>query len=156
MVCFILILPVPVPVVSIFPPGVVSAYAGSQLNLICSIILNFTLHPIIGDLVVSSVWTRPGSGVLSSDGRITVSPAFRQGISTTFISTVMFNTLRTSDAGTYTCEATVAPQGFITGTVTNGMRSATGSTPTIESRYMCYPTQCIHLTIATMFYPWNC
>ena len=121
--------------VEIIPPEVVSAYAGSQLTLTCNIVLDSTLFHILGDLVVTSVWTGPSSGVLSSDGRVTVSPASLQGISTTFVSTVMFNTLRTSDAGTYTCEATVAPRGSTAGTVANGMRSASGATPTIISTY---------------------
>ena len=87
--------------------------------------------------MVTSVWSDPGGGMFSSDGRITVSPASQLG-STTFTSTVMFNTLRTSDAGTYTCEATVAPRGSTAGTVTNGVKSATGATPTIGSMYMFY------------------
>jgi len=49
MVCFIF-LPVPVPVVSIFPLGVATAYAGSQLTLTCSIVLDPTLFSILGDL----------------------------------------------------------------------------------------------------------
>jgi len=110
-----------------------SIYAGSRLTLVCSIVLDSTLFPVLGDLVVTSVWSDPGGGMLSSDGRVTVSPASQQGITTTFTSTVMFNTLQTSDAGTYTCEATVAPRGSTAGTVTNGVRSATGTTPTIQS-----------------------
>ena len=159
MVCFIF-LPVPVPVVSIFPPGVASAYAGSQLTLTCSIVLDSTLFPILGDLVVTSVWSDPGGGMLSSDGRITVSQASLQGISTTFLSTVMFNTLRTSDAGTYTCEATVAPRGSTAGTVTNGVGSASTAIPSIECAYVCYLHNIAkHLTSVTschMFCSWNC
>jgi len=132
------ILPVPVPTVSIFPLQVTSAYAGSQLTLTCSIVLDSTLFTVLGDLVVTSVWSDPGGGILSSDGRVTVSPASLQGITTTFACTVMFNTLRTSDAGTYTCEATVAPQGSTAGTVTNGVGSATGAITTITSMYVCY------------------
>ena len=135
---FHFILPVPVPVVEIFPPGVLSAYAGSQLTLTCSIVLDSTLFHVLGDLVVTSVWSDPGGGILSNNNRVTVSPASQQGITTTFISTVMFNTLRTSDAGTYTCEATVAPRGSTAGTVTNGVRSATGAITTITSMYVCY------------------
>jgi len=135
---FHFLLPVPVPVVSIFPPGVLSAYAGSQLTLTCSIVLDSTLFHILGELVVTCVWSDPGGGIISSDGRVTVSPVSQQGISTTFTSTVMFNTLRTSDAGTYTCEATVAPQGSTAGTVANGVGSATGATLSILSMYVCY------------------
>jgi len=130
-------LAVPVPTVDIIPPRVASAYAGSQLTLTCSIVLNSTLHDILGNLVVTSVWSDPGSEMLSSDGRVTVSPASYLGI-TTFSSTVMFNTLRTSDEGTYTCEATVAPRGSTAGTVTNGVRSASRAISTITSMYVCY------------------
>jgi len=136
---FHFLMPVPVPVVSIFSPGVTSAYAGSQLTLACSIVLDSTLFHILGDLVITSVWSDPGGGMLSSDGSITVSPASQQGITTAFISTVTFNTLQTSDDGTYTCEATVAPQGSTAGTVTNGVRSASRATPTIQSML---PTHC--------------
>jgi len=125
--------------VSIIPPGVEGVYAGSQLTLTCSIVLDSTLFPVLGDLVVTSVWSDPGGGMLSSDGRVTVSPASYLGL-TTFASTVVFNTLQTSDAGTYTCEATVASQGSTAGTVTNGVRSASGAIPSIQSMYAC----CLH------------
>ena len=132
-------LAVPMPaLVSVVHSADSSTYAGSQLTLTCNIVLDSTLFPILGDLVVTSVWSDPGGGMLSSDGRVTVSPASQQGITTTFTSTVMFNTLRTSDAGTYTCEATVAPRGSIAGTVTSGVGSDTGATPTIQSMYVCY------------------
>ena len=42
-------------------------FTGNQLTLACSILLESTLFPILGDLVVTSVWTGPSSGVLSSD-----------------------------------------------------------------------------------------
>ena len=133
---FHFILSVPVPTVEIIPPGVTSTFAGSQLTLTCRIILDSTLFHVLGDLVVTIVWTGPGDEVLSSDGRVTVSQPV---LSTAFTSTVMFNTLRTSDAGTYTCEVTVAPQGSTAGTVTNGVRSASRATPTINSTYvLCY------------------
>ena len=145
---FHFLLPVPVPVVSILLPGVTSAYAGSQLTLTCSIVLDSALFPLFGDLVVTSVWSDPGGGILSSDSRVTVSLASQQGITTTFASTVMFNTLRTSDAGTYTCEATVAPRGSTAGTVTNGVGSASTATPTIQSMYVCCSHNiATHLTI---------
>ena len=118
--------------------GGATAFAGSQLTLTCSNILDLSLLSILGDLVVTSVWTGPGSAMLSSGGRITVSPASQQGGSTTFFSTVLFNTLRTSDAGTYTCQATVAPRGSTAGTVTNGVGSGITATPTIEGTYINY------------------
>jgi len=154
---FHFILPVPVPTVEIIPPGVANAYAGSQLTLTCSIVLDSTLFPVLGDLVVTGVWTWHGSVISSSDGHITVSPLSQQDINTTFISTVMFNTLWTSDAGTYTCKATVAPRGSTAGIVTNGVRSASRAIPAIQSMYVCY-LQNVRICLACyhMFCPWNC
>ena len=126
-------LAVPMPaLVSVVHSADSSTYAGSQLTLVCNIVLDSTLFPVLGDLVVTSVWSDPGGGMLNSDSRITVSPASQSGTTTTFTSTVMFNTLRTSDAGTYTCEATVAPWGSTAGTVINGMISASRAIPTIQ------------------------
>ena len=122
--------------VSVLHGGGATAFAGSQLTLICNIALDSTLFFILGDLDVTPMWSGPGSGMLSSDGRITVSPASRQGVSTTFASQVVFNTLQTSDTGTYTCQATVAPRGSTAGTVTNGVGSANTATPTIQSMYI--------------------
>ena len=130
------VLPVPAPVVSAFHAEGATAFAGSQLTLICSIVLDSTLFSLLGDLVVTSVWTGPGSAILSIGGRITVSPASRQGLSTSFTSQVLFNTLRTSDDGTYTCKATVTPRGSTAGTVTNGVGSANTATPTIQGIYV--------------------
>ena len=161
--CSISILPVPAPWVSVFHVEGATAFAGSQLTLTCNIGLDSTLVLTLGDLDVTCMWSGPGSAMLSSGGRITVSPASQQGVSTTFASQVVFNTLRTSDAGSYTCQATVAPRGSTAGTVTNGVGSANTATPTIQSTYInyqscvCYihycPTQCAHLTI---FGLWNC
>ena len=134
--CSISILPVPAPGVSVFHFEGATAFAGSQLTLTCNIVLDSTLSLTLGDLDVTRMWSGPGSGMLSSGGRITVSPASRQGLSTTFTSQVLFNTLRTSDAGTYTCQATVAPRGSTAGTVTNGVGSANTATPTIQGTCM--------------------
>ena len=164
------ILPVPAPVVSVFHGEGATAFAGSQLTLTCSIVLDSTLFSILGDLVVTSMWSGPGSGMLSSGGRITVSPASRQGVSTTFASQVLFNTLRTSDAGSYTCQATVAPQGSTAGTVINGVGSANAATPTIQGMCISYQScvcyihnvhytvlhmQCAHLTILSATYSYG-
>ena len=132
--CSISILPVPDPGVSVFYVEGATAFAGSQLTLTCNIVLDSNLFPILGDLDVTRMW----SGLLSSGGRITVSPASRQGVNTTFASQVVFNTLRTSDAGSYTCQATVAPRGSTAGTVTNGVGSANTATPTIQGTYINY------------------
>ena len=124
--------------VSAFHAEGATAFAGSQLTLICSIVLAPSLRHFLGALVVTSVWTGPGSGMLSNGGRITVSPASLVPGSTTFTSTVLFNTLRTSDTGTYTCQATVAPLRPIEGT-TNGVGSASTATPTIQGSSFVQP-----------------
>ena len=139
---------------SVFYGGGATAFAGSQLTLICSIVLDPTLFPILGDLVVTRMWSGPGSGMLSIGGRITAS---QQGLSTTFISQVLFNTLRMSDAGTYTCQATVAPRGSTAGTVTNGVGSANTATPTIQGMYINYQScvcymHNVHYTVYTSYY----
>ena len=145
---------------SVVHGGGATALAGSQLTLICNIVLDSTLFPIFGNLDVTRMWSGPGSAMLSIGGRITVSPASQQGVGTTFASQLEFNTLRTSDAGSYTCQATVEPRGSTAGTVTSGVGSANTATPTIQSTYIndqsysmyityyCY-NQCTHLTIVT-------
>ena len=74
--------------------------------------------------------------MLSNDSRITVFPASQQGLSTTFTNQVVFNTLRMSDDGAYTCQATVVPRGSIAGAVTNGVGSANAATLTIQGTYV--------------------
>ena len=81
-------------------------YAGSMLTLNCTI----TLPPIILSNVVvpvnSVIWTGP-HGQLMPDSRITVSSA--QQLSTgLYTSAVVFNSLHTSDNGTYFCKANVS------------------------------------------------
>ena len=124
--------------VSVLYGGGATSFAGSQLTLICSIAFDSALFSILGDLDVTPMWSGPGSGMLSIGGRITVSPASRQGLSTTFASQLVFNTSRTSDTGIYTCQATVAPRGSTAGTVTNGVGSANTATPTIQGICISY------------------
>ena len=102
-------------------------YAGSSLNLTCVITLNSVLSPVLGDLRVTSIWTKLRRRSLSSNGggRITVSPTSQQGNTTTYSSTVMFNTLQLSDSGNYSCEVTVAHIVSPVRNVTNGTNSST-------------------------------
>ena len=69
--------------------------------------------------------------LLSSDGdgHITVSQTSQQGSTTTYTSTVMFNTLQLSDTGIYTCEVTVA---HVMSPVRNVMNGTNSSTTTIK------------------------
>ena len=125
-------LPVPPPRVDVsHHPKTDMLYAGSSLNLTCVITLNSVLSPVLGDLRVTSIWTKLRRTSLSSNGggRITVSPTSQQGITTTYSSTVMFNTLQLSDTGNYTCEVTVA---HVMSPVRNVMNGTNSSTTTIR------------------------
>jgi len=104
-------------------------YAGSKLNLTCVIMLDSMLSPVLGNLRVTSKWTDFRGMLLSSDGggRIAVSPASKQGTTTTYSSTVMFNTLQLSDTGNYTCEVTVAHIMSPLRNVMNGKNSSTAA-----------------------------
>ena len=79
-------------------------YAGSILTLTCTITLDQTLSSMLSDLSVTSTWTKSGSTLTSSTNRV-ISPAMPLG--NTYSSTVVFNTLHTTDVGNYSCRATV-------------------------------------------------
>jgi len=106
-------------------------YAGSRLNITCAITLDSVLSPVLGNLRVTSKWTKLGETLLSGNGdnHITVSNVSQQDSTTNYSSTVMFNTLRTSDTGNYTCEVTVAP---LLSPVRNVMNGTNSSTTTIR------------------------
>ena len=110
-------------------------YAGSRLNITCTIILDSVLSPVLGDLTVTSKWTKLGGTLLSDNGdsRITVSNVSKQDFTTTYSSTMMFSTLRTSDTGIYTCEVTVA---HVISNVMNGTNSR-NTTIKVQSKKVC-------------------
>ena len=83
-------------------------YAGSLLTLNCTITLDKTLSSMLSDLSVTSTWAKSGSTLTSSTNRVLISLAMPLG--DTYSSTVVFNTTRTSDAGGYSCRATVTPR----------------------------------------------
>ena len=129
-------------------------YAGSILNLICVITLNSVLSPFLGDLIVTSIWTKLRRTSLSSNGggHITVSPTSQQGITTTYSSTVMFNTLQLSDSGNYTCEVTVA---HVMSPVRNVMNGTNSSTTTIrvqsKKAFSFVSIQCMYAVYFTVY-----
>ena len=86
-------------------------YAGSVLTLTCTAILPPSVSSIISDFSVISSWTGVSNGDTMTNDRVTVSPASRVSGTVSFVSTVEFNTLRTSDTDTYTCTATVTYTG---------------------------------------------
>ena len=81
-------------------------YAGSMLTLNCTITLPLTILSNVVVPVNSVIWTGP-HGQLMPDSRITVS-SVQQLSSGIYISAVVFNSLRTSDDGTYSCKANVS------------------------------------------------
>ncbi len=84
-------------------------YAGSVLTLTCSIALPSEVSSIINDLTVTSSWSGQSGGEVMGDGRVAVQPATNVSGTLEFLSTIQFNTLRTSDSDTYTCTAIVTP-----------------------------------------------
>ncbi len=88
-------------------------YAGSVLTLTCSIVLPSEVSGIINDLTVTNLLTVQGGDAVVDDGRVTVQPATRVSGTLVFVSTVHFNTLRTSNSDTYTCTAIVSYSGSL-------------------------------------------
>jgi len=109
-------------------PNADMLYAGSRLILTCTITLDSVLSPVLGNLTVTSKWTKLGETLLSGNN-ITVSNVSQQDSTTNYSSTVMFNTLQMSDTGNYTCEVTVA---HIMSPVRNVMNGINSSTTTIK------------------------
>jgi len=81
------LLPVPTPRVDVsHHPHTDTLYAGTSLNLTCAITLNSVLSPFLGDLIVTTVWTKLRGMLLSSNGggHIAVYPISQLGSTTTF------------------------------------------------------------------------
>ena len=95
--------PVPQPTVRVVPhPNTTQLFTTQQLNITCHTVL----HPAVDTAVgVANTWSGP-SGVISSDGHITVVGV--AGTDLEFNSAVRFSSLRSSDSGTYTCFSTVS------------------------------------------------
>ena len=93
-------------------------YAGSVLTLTCEISLVGSVPSSLRvDVTVMTTWLGASGNMLSTGGRITVNPAVGSG--TFYTSTVVFNTVRTNNAGTYTCQATATHSStFITDVTT--------------------------------------
>ena len=82
-------------------------YAGSVLEMRCTIILGEQVVENKQILVVNSRWTGP-DGELTNGTRITLTQAVDTSSNGEYISTVTIDTLRESDSGTYSCMATVS------------------------------------------------
>ncbi len=107
-------------------------YAGSILTLSCSVVLPSEVSDSINDLIVTSSWTGQSGGGVTGDSRVTVQPATRVSGNFEFVSTVQFNTLRTSDSDTYTCTAIVTYSGSLS--LSGQVSKAT--TITVVSKYI--------------------
>ena len=71
-------------------------------------------------VTVTTSWLAASGNPLNSGATITVNPA-ESSIDTVYISTVVFNTVRTNNGGTYTCLATATHSSeFITEVTTPG------------------------------------
>ena len=113
----LLFISVPSPIIVVVHDGGSTIYAGSVLTLACEIFLMNVPLSLDDDVTVMTAWTGAMGNLLTSGGLITVSPAV--GTAPTYTSTVVFNTVRTGNAGTYTCQATVThSSGFITSVTT--------------------------------------
>ena len=82
-------------------------YAGSVLEMSCTIILGGQVVENKQILVVNSRWTGP-DGTLTNGTRITLTPAVDTSSNGEYTSTVTIDTLRKSDSGTYSCMVTVS------------------------------------------------
>ena len=112
---------VPSSAVDVVHDGGIIIYAGSVLTLTCEISLVDSVPPNLrSDVTVMTTWLGTSGNPLSTGGVITVNPAMGSGAA--YTSTVVFNTVRTFFAGTYTCQATVTHSSqFITDVTTSGV-----------------------------------
>lgn len=103
-------------VLSTVPPPTVAvdgggrAYAGGVLNLTCTIRVPPSLTGLLKDLSVTATWTQDDGEVTSTD-RVTASPATVHDMTraVVYTSTVVFNTVQTSDSGVYNCSVSISP-----------------------------------------------
>ena len=93
---------VPPPTVTITStPITTSYYAGTPLNLTCTVQL---LPQVDTPITFSSLWTGRGGQISSGVGRVSLSSGVNQ-------TTVQFNPLNTTDTGVYKCSVNVSASG---------------------------------------------
>ena len=104
--------------VDVLHNGGTTIYAGSVLTLTCRIFVIDVPPNLVSGVAVTIAWLGAQGNPLNGGDTITVNSAM--GSSDTFYtSTVVFNTVRTNNAGTYTCQATATHSSqFITGVTT--------------------------------------
>ena len=101
----LIFLTVPPPTVSVTFNRTGILYAGTPLTLTCSIQLNPAVDTTV---VVTRMWSGPGSQTVSNSSHITVSNLVESS-SLIYETTIEFVPLSTTDSGNYKCEATVSP-----------------------------------------------
>ncbi len=86
-------------------PHASRVYTGSQIDITCQVELNGGTSVDTG-VTVSTTWRGP-SGVLTSGGRVSVSPPVLEN--GRYQSLLRITSVQCSDSGTYTCAAVVSP-----------------------------------------------
>ena len=104
--------------VDVLHNGGTTIYAGNVLTLTCRILVIDVPADLGSGVTVTTAWLGASGNPLNSGDTITVNPAMGS-IDTIYVSTVVFNTVRTNNAGTYTCQATATHSSqFITDVTT--------------------------------------
>ena len=98
-------LTVPQPTVNITPNRTGDLYAGTPLNLTCSIQLNPAVDTTV---MVTRMWRGPGSQEVSNSSHVTMSNILKRS-AFLYETTIEFDPLSATDSGNYECEATVTP-----------------------------------------------
>ena len=95
---------VPPPTVTITStPITTSYYAGTPLNLTCTVQL---IPQVDINVAVTPVWFRGGSSNITINNYTTISPMIG---SSSYVTTLIFNPLGTADSGRYNCNVSVHP-----------------------------------------------
>ncbi|KAL5486487.1 hypothetical protein EMCRGX_G018974 [Ephydatia muelleri] len=93
---------VPPPTVTLTStPITTSYYAGTPLNLTCTVQL---IPQVDTNVIFNSLWTGPGGQISSGVGRVSLSSGVNQ-------TTVQFYPLNTTDTGVYNCSVSVSASG---------------------------------------------
>ena len=92
-----------------------------MLTLTCNILVVGVPSNLLDGVTVTAAWLGASGNPLFTGGVVTVTSAM--GLTDTiYISTVVFDTVRTNNAGTYTCQATITLSlPFITDVTTLGV-----------------------------------
>ena len=104
-----------------------------MLTLTCDIFVEGVPSSLRSGVTVTTTWFGASGNMLATGGRVTVNPAEGSGVA--YSSTVVFNTVVTNNAGTYTCQATATHSSqFITDVTAAGVVTIP---PVGESNKVC-------------------